>query len=74
MKLSRINKTKIFTKFKNLILNFLLQDFGERKETLHRPRRSFNVDFYFSIANLLTPLISESVNQKNCVRIFIEGF
>ena len=63
MKLSRINKTKIFTKYKNLTLNFLLQDFGERKETLHRPRRSFNVDFYFSIANLLTPLISESVNQ-----------
>ena len=82
MKLSRINKTKIFTKYKNLTLNFLLLDFGERKETLHYLRRIFNVDFYFSIANLLAPLISESMNQwinesmnqKNCVRIFIEGF
>ena len=58
---------RVFSDFKHHAPNLLRPDFGERKETLHCPRRSFSVDFHFSIASLLTPLILEL--QKLCKNI-----
>ena len=69
---SHKNKTRVFTKFKNLTLNFLLPVFGEKKEILRYRRHIFHAE----LNNLFsrTAWSNWLAIHKNCVKIFTGAF